>query len=125
MSGCSCAAVSRRPASSTSVRQHRQAALQGAPAERLWLRPVPAWEIDGRVSIWPHTHEVDPASVLPLATREVRGVEVRVPQVPEDVLTCNFGPGWRQPDPLFKLDWAGPRSGRHLHHRHRSPVRDG
>ena len=25
----------------------------------------PAWEIDGRVSIWPHTLEVDPASVLP------------------------------------------------------------
>jgi hypothetical protein len=66
----------------------------------------PAWEIDGRVSIWPHTHEVDPTSVLPLATREVRGVEVKVPRVPEDVLTCNFGPGWRQPDPLFKFDWA-------------------
>jgi len=69
----------------------------------------PAWEIDGRVSIWPHTHEVDPASVLPLATREVRGVEVRVPQVPEDVLTCNYGPGWRTPDPLFKFDWAAAK----------------
>ena len=69
----------------------------------------PAWEIDGRVSIWPHTHEVDPASVLPLSTREVRGVEVRVPQVPEDVLTCNYGPGWRTPDPLFEFDWAGAK----------------
>ena len=69
----------------------------------------PAWVIDDRVSIWPHTHEVDPASVLPLTTREVRGVEVRVPQVPEDVLTCNFGPEWRRPDPLFKFDWASAK----------------
>ena len=69
----------------------------------------PAWEVDGRVSIWPHTHEIDPASVLPLATRTVRGVEVPVPRVPEDVLTCNYGPGWRTPDPLFKFDWAGAK----------------
>ena len=66
----------------------------------------PSWEIDGRVSIWPHTLEVDPASVLPLATRSVRGVEVRVPRVPEEVLTLNYGPGWRTPDPFFKFDWA-------------------
>ena len=69
----------------------------------------PAWEIDGRVSIWPHTHEVDPASVLPLVTREIRGVGVLVPRVPEDVLTWNYGPGWRTPDPLFKFDWAGAK----------------
>ena len=69
----------------------------------------PAWEIDGRVSIWPHTHEVDPASVLPLASREIHGVGVRVPRVPEEVLTWNYGPGWRTPDPLFKFDWVGAR----------------
>ncbi|MFC4783469.1 hypothetical protein ACT8ZV_03280 [Nocardioides sp. MAHUQ-72] len=69
----------------------------------------PAWEIDGRVSIWPHTFEVDPTSVLPLGSREVCGVEVRVPRVPEDVLTCNYGPDWRTPDPLFKFDWAGAK----------------
>ena len=51
----------------------------------------PSWEIDGRVSIWPHTLEIDPASVLPLATRSVRGVEVRVPRVPEEVLTSTTG----------------------------------
>ena len=69
----------------------------------------PAWVMNERVSIWPHTHEVDPASVLPLATREVRGVEVRVPRVPEDVLTCNFGPEWREPDPLYKFDWTAAK----------------
>ena len=69
----------------------------------------PAWEIDGRVSIWPHTLEIDPASVLPLASREVQGVEVRVPQVPEEVLTCNYGPGWRTPDPFFEFDWPAAK----------------
>ncbi len=47
--------------------------------------------------------------MLPLATREILGVGVRVPRVPEEVLTWNYGPGWRTPDPLFKFDWVGAR----------------
>ena len=49
------------------------------------------------------------SDVLPLESREVGGVEVRMPRRPEVLLERNYGPGWPDPDPAFTFDWAAAR----------------
>jgi hypothetical protein len=71
----------------------------------------PAWIADDRVFVWPHTHgELPATTLLPLEEREVAGVSVALPRVPEPMLELNYGPGWRTPDPTFHFDWAGAKA---------------
>lgn len=71
----------------------------------------PAWIVDDRVFVWPHTHgELPATALLPLGQREVAGSSVAVPRDPEPMLELNYGPGWREPDPTFHFDWAGAKA---------------
>lgn len=67
----------------------------------------PAWVMDGKAFVWPHTFGDAPASaLLPLGSMDIAGVSVAVPQSPEALLAVNYGPDWRSPDPTFRFPWG-------------------
>ncbi len=67
----------------------------------------PAWLLGDRLFAWPLTFgELEAADLVPLDSRDVGGVVVRVPRRPEVLLEQNYGPDWRSPDPAFRFDWA-------------------
>lgn len=83
---------------------HRVAKVDqpGAPTIDLF----PGWVAGDRVFVWPWSHgDVPRAAVLPLARLDVGGVAVPMPRDPETLLAVNYGPSWREPDPLFAFDW--------------------
>ncbi len=67
----------------------------------------PAWiSSDALVHVWPWCRGEAPASaLLPLASRAVSGIDVPLPADPATLLAVNYGPSWREPDPLFAFDW--------------------
>ncbi len=70
----------------------------------------PAWILQDRVYVWPHTcGDLPAASVLPLRELAIEGVVVHVPSEPERMLVCNYGPGWNSRDPGFRFDWPQAR----------------
>lgn len=72
----------------------------------------PAWtDPQGRAHVWPTVPGTLPASaLLPLTSHRVGEVELPLPRDPEALLALNYGPGWREPDPLFRFDWAEARA---------------
>ena len=62
----------------------------------------PAWAVDGKVYVFPHTFgELDIADVLPFAKCGITGLNI--PAQPEKMLAINYGPGWKEKDPLWKF----------------------
>jgi tetratricopeptide (TPR) repeat protein len=62
----------------------------------------PVWFQDGHA--WIHNHASFPCDVsafLPVRSTRVDGIELYLPQRPEEFLRANYGPGWRVPDPDF------------------------
>ncbi|MDQ2092561.1 LicD family protein [Rhodalgimonas zhirmunskyi] len=65
----------------------------------------PAWVIDGRVHVYPHTAgELSEDQVFPLITCETTGLPI--PRDAEAMLAVNYGEGWRHPDPGYQFNWA-------------------
>ena len=70
----------------------------------------PAWWIDNRLQVWPHTRgELDRSDVLPLGRENIGGISFPTPREPEKMLAVNYGAKWRRPDPHFSFDWRGAR----------------
>lgn len=66
----------------------------------------PAWIAENKVYIFPYCFgAVDAADIFPLKTGTLRGIAFPVPANVEKVLTVNYGPNWREPDPYWKFDW--------------------
>lgn len=53
--------------------------------------------------------DVKVSDVLPLQKKKVGTNTLYIPSNPERVLACNYGEGWRTPDPLWTFDWARAR----------------
>ncbi|MCQ8850412.1 discoidin domain-containing protein [Alteromonas stellipolaris] len=53
--------------------------------------------------------DVKVSDVLPLQKEQVGANTLYIPANPEAVLACNYGEGWRAPDPLWTFDWARAR----------------
>jgi hypothetical protein len=70
----------------------------------------PAWIIEGRAYIWPHTFgTIAESELLPLASMTISGVTLPVPCRPESFLTSNYGATWNIPDPTFRFQWEDAR----------------
>lgn len=70
----------------------------------------PAWCTGGRLYAWPWSYgEVAADDAVPLVEQDVAGARLLMPARPDVLLTCNYGEGWRTPDPLFTFDWPGAR----------------
>lgn len=71
----------------------------------------PAWTADGAAFVYPYCHADLPETALkPLRTFQTeRGVTFAVPAEPEDILTVNYGPEWRIPQPFWRFDWERSR----------------
>lgn len=76
----------------------------------LRLKPVagftvdlfPAWVAKKKVYVFPHTYgDLVPADLLPFAKCEITGHNI--PAKPEKMLAINYGPGWKEKDPLWKF----------------------
>lgn len=66
----------------------------------------PAWIEAGRLYVWPYAcGELAEADLLPVGTLAVGDVKLPIPANPDALLTCNYGAGWRTPDPAFRFDW--------------------
>ena len=84
------------------MRTHAKIGAAGGASVDLF----PAWILDGRAYVWPHTAgEIPREALLPLKKVVLEAVELPIPQQAEQMLQCNYGPGWRQPDPSFRFDW--------------------
>lgn len=67
----------------------------------------PAWIMDDRVYIWPHTYgEIYTQDLLPLKTITLNEKTVKIPQSPEKILRINYGANWTTPDSSFKFNWT-------------------
>lgn len=81
----------------------------GARGTRIDL--FPAWVLEDRAWVWPHTAgDVPAAALLPLVSRETSAGTVPVPAEPEPFLESNYGAAWRRPDPTWEFDWARART---------------
>ena len=70
----------------------------------------PVWIDEDRVYIWPHTFgELAATDVLPLKAIEIRGLSLPAPADPERMLSVNYGPNWRTPDPSWQFPWRHAR----------------
>lgn len=70
----------------------------------------PAWVCQGRLFAWPWSYgDASVSALLPLRTRELAGYPLSIPADPEALLTVNYGPDWRTPDPLFTFGWRTAR----------------
>lgn len=72
----------------------------------------PAWvDAEDRLHAWPTVAgTLSATSLLPGTTQIVAGVELPLPQDPEQLLVANYGPGWRDPDPAFQFPWGEART---------------
>ena len=69
---------------------------------QLHLDVRPVWLQEGKT--WAHLQACLPCSLEdfePVQTTTFRGVEVYIPQNPENFLTAYYGPGWKVPDPNY------------------------
>lgn len=67
----------------------------------------PAYILDGKVYVWPHTFgELERSDVLPLTTRVLHGHAFPAPKDAEKMLALNYGENWREPDPSFVFPWG-------------------
>lgn len=65
----------------------------------------PAWINDGKFFIYPYCWaDVGSEAVMPLGTLNIRGREFAIPADPDALLTINYGPNWRVPDPFWRFD---------------------
>lgn len=79
------------------------------PVGEIEIDLFPAWQEDGRVFVYPHTFgTLAREDVLPLQRCAITGLNQ--PAEPEKMLVENYGPNWRQPDPLFKFPWSDARA---------------
>ncbi len=68
----------------------------------------PAWVLDGNVFVYPYcVGELTEEQVFPLVTANLRGQDFPAPANFEAVLSLNYGPNWRRPDPNWQFDWVG------------------
>ncbi|MEO5377117.1 MAG: LicD family protein [Magnetococcus sp. DMHC-6] len=66
----------------------------------------PAWIIQDRVFIYPHTSgDIDIGTLLPLKSIKMCDIPLPIPQRPEAILEINYGCEWRVPDVAFKFNW--------------------
>ncbi|GAB5380426.1 MAG: hypothetical protein Alis3KO_25660 [Aliiglaciecola sp.] len=49
---------------------------------------------------------INKSDVLPLETKKIADVNIYFPNNPEPLMVVNYGPNWRQPDPLWTFDWS-------------------
>ena len=62
----------------------------------------PTWIVKKKVHVFPHTYGVLTADdLLPFGTCKVTGLNI--PAEPEKMLDVNYGPQWREKDPLWKF----------------------
>jgi hypothetical protein len=66
------------------------------------------WIEEGRFfNVYPlEPNKIEIADIRPIRIQSFYGASVHVPCNPEPLLELNYGPGWRQPDPTWRLDWA-------------------
>lgn len=53
--------------------------------------------------------DVKISDVLPLQKKQIGSNTLYIPANPERILACNYGEGWRTPDPLWTFDWGRAR----------------
>jgi len=65
----------------------------------------PAWVIDGKMYVYPHTYgDLKKSDVFPL--KKDKPTKALIPRYPEKILEINYGADWRIPDTSAKLAWA-------------------
>ncbi len=66
----------------------------------------PSWIIDTNVFVHPYCWaDVTKDALLPMERINVRGRHFPIPANPDAVLTVNYGPNWRVPDPFWRFDY--------------------
>ncbi len=70
----------------------------------------PAWIIGEKVCVYPYCYEdVSENALTPISSLEIRGRTFPIPAKPEEVLSINYGPNWRVPDPFWRFDYSVSR----------------
>ena len=68
------------------------------------------WTVDGNLFVHPYCWaDVGEDALLPMAHLNIRGRDFPVPADPVVVLSVNYGPNWRVPDPFWQLDYSKMR----------------
>ncbi len=66
-----------------------------------------AWTKDGDLYVHPYCWaDVKLKSLTPLKTLSIRGRDFLIPADPDAILSVNYGPNWRVPDPFWRFDYA-------------------
>ena len=66
-----------------------------------------AWTTNNDLYVHPYCWaDVKFDSLAPLKTLSVRGREFSIPADPDAILSVNYGPNWRVPDPFWRFDYA-------------------
>jgi len=66
-----------------------------------------AWTKDDDLYIHPYCWaDVKLKSLIPLKTLSIRGRDFLIPADPDAILSVNYGPNWRVPDPFWRFDFA-------------------
>lgn len=65
-----------------------------------------AWVADRKVYVWPHTYgDLTEDDVFPLGSSPLQGIDFPAPRNADKMLSVNYGPNWRVPDPNFVFSW--------------------
>ena len=66
-----------------------------------------AWALDDDLYVHPYCWaDVKQKSLAPLRPLSIRGRDFLVPADPDAILSVNYGPNWRVPDPFWRFDYA-------------------
>ncbi|MCF6272618.1 MAG: LicD family protein [Rhodobacteraceae bacterium] len=66
-----------------------------------------AWAKDDYLYVHPYCWaDVKLKSLAPLKTLSIRGRDFLIPADPDAILSVNYGPNWRVPDPFWRFDFA-------------------
>ena len=64
------------------------------------------WTVDGNLFVHPYCWaDIGEDALLPMAQLNVRGRDFPIPADPDAVLSVNYGPNWRVPDPFWRFDY--------------------
>lgn len=65
-----------------------------------------AWSNGGKLYVHPYCWaDIDIAALLPMGSITIRGRDFPIPADPNGVMSVNYGPNWRVPDPFWRFDY--------------------
>lgn len=66
----------------------------------------PAWIAESRLFVYPYCWgDVEASDAVPIEWKAFRGEPIPLPRSPEKLLSVNYGPNWKIPDPYWRFDY--------------------